>query len=177
MKNTNKLFTVLIISLSLLSLIACNPLQSFNLDSDQVVENAADITDFDLPEGYQPDFSVNVNGYRIAAFNPGDGISHIYFLQSENEVDEETLQKALDKLVPGTKDRESRMKVLETYAMVIRGEDTTVIINEGINSENVKYRQAMAAFPGKLGPAMIVISEPTSTWDQEKINVFLESIR
>ena len=43
------------------------------------------------------------------------------------------------------------MTVTEIRATIVRGQETTLVIIEGMNSEGVIYRQAAAAFQGKGG--------------------------
>jgi hypothetical protein len=59
----------------------------------------------------------------------------------------------------------------------VRGQETTLVINEGVNSEGVTYRWVTAAFQGKGGPALLVISEPVTRWSQETVETFIASIR
>jgi hypothetical protein len=69
------------------------------------------------------------------------------------------------------------MTVLETRPITVRGQETTLILSEGITEEGETYRQVMAAFQGKGGPALLVLSEPVTRWNQETVEVFIASIR
>ena len=77
----------------LAGLSACAGSSSVNLDAKQVYNDAGEIADFDLPDGYSADFSANLMGYTVASFSPGDGHSHIYLIQSDNESDSEKLDR------------------------------------------------------------------------------------
>jgi hypothetical protein len=68
------------------------------------------------------------------------------------------------------------MTVVETRPATGRGQETTLVINEGVNSEGVSYRQVTVAFQGS-GPALLVISEPVTRWSQETVETFIASIR
>ncbi len=50
------------------------------------------------------------------------------------------------------------------------------MILEGVNHENRPYRQAVGTFQGKSGQAMVVVSGPSATWDQEVVDKFIASI-
>ncbi|MCB8983380.1 MAG: hypothetical protein H6659_06135 [Ardenticatenaceae bacterium] len=152
-----------------LLLVACTA------DANEGANVAAQIADFDLPPGYTADFSVTVSGYSVAAYNPGDGHSHLYLIQSNKEEDGEALAAGLSKLVPGSGD--VRMTVVENRPVTVRGQNVTAVISEGLNSENTRYRQIMVAFQGKGGPALLALSTPVSTWDETMVANFLVSLR
>lgn len=165
------------LALALLAgLSACGTGYSINTDAEQVASAAAEIADFGLPAGYSADFTARLMGYTMAAFHPGDGHSHLYLIQSENEADGEQLESMLDQVAPGSSDPRTRMTVIESRPVTVRGEETTLVISEGVNSEGASYRQAAVAFQGKGGPALLVLSEPIESWDQASVDAFLASI-
>ena len=135
------------------------------------------IADFDLPAGYSADFSSSMLGYTVATYKGPNEPSHLYLIQSEKESDGDELAKMLAELAPGSSDPDSRMTVIEKRPVTLRGQDTTLIVSEGINSEDVPYRQITAAFEGKGGPALLMLSETVGAWDQAAVDEFLSSIR
>ena len=157
------------IVITLISLFACT--------SASVDEAGATIADFDLPAGYTFEFSTSMLGYTVAAYKGPNGPSHLYLIQSEQASDGDELAKMLVQLVPGAGGPDSDMTVIENRPATIRGQDVTLIVSEGFNSENVPYRQVTAAFDGKGGPALLVFSETLGAWDQETVDKFLASIR
>ena len=171
MKVKTSLLSVLIVLLT-----ACTGVPVVNLEAKKVVEAAGEIADFDLPDGYDADFSANLFGYTLAVFNSGDDYSHLYLIQSENESDWEKLAGMLDQLAPGSSDARTRMTIIESRPVVIRGKETTLILSEGVNSDDQAYRQATAAFQGLGGPAMVVISAPVNHWNQERVDTLLNSL-
>ena len=146
-------------------------------DAVQVSHTAAEIADFDLPAGYGADFSATVMGYTMAAYRHEDGRSHLYLIQSHDATKGETLDARLDELSAGRRDEYARMTTIETRPTRVRGQEATLVISEGSNSEDMAYRQATAAFQGKNGPALLVLSEPLSRWDEERVNEFVASLR
>jgi len=173
----NKIVLALLGITLLVGLAACSAAPAVNTDPAEVSRAANNIADFDLPLDYQPEFSASLAGYTMAAFNPGDGHSHLYLIQSQKEADGEMLAKSLQEFVPGLSDSYTRMTVIETLPVSVRGQDTTLIISENTNSEGELYRQAMAAFQGKGGPALLVLSEPVDRYDQAAVDAFLASIQ
>ena len=152
----------------LLSLFAC---------TTKAGDDPGAIADFDLPAGYSADFSTSMLGYTVAAYKGPNDPSHLYLIQSEKESDGDELAKMLAQLAPGSSDPNTRMTVIEKRPVTLRGQDATLIISEGVNSENVPYRQITAAFEGKGGPALLMYSETVDAWNQAAVDEFLSSIR
>lgn len=177
MNPITKIMLTVIGAIVLIALSACSTVEVINDDHQRVTSAASEIADFDLPTGYGADFSARLMGYTVAAFNPGDGYSHLYLIQSEDEADGEELAQMLDELAPGASDPQTRMTVVEIRPVTVRGQETTLVISEGVNSEGVAYRQAIVVFQGKGGPALLVLSEPVTRWNQETMDAFIASIR
>jgi len=161
----------------LATLFACAPRVSINSNPDDVSNAASQITDFELPADYAAEFTADLLGYSVAAYSPGDGHSHLYLIQSEKESDSEKLAEMLAQLVPGSSNPNTRLTVIEHRPATIRGQEVTVVISDGVNSEGDAYRQATVAFQGKGGPALLVLSEPMDRWNDETVNTFLASIQ
>lgn len=145
-------------------------------NTEKVASTAAEIADFDLPAGYSAEFSASLMGYTVAAYSTGDGHSHLYLVQSTDKADGEKLAQMLNELVPGAGDPQTRMTVIEIRPVTLRGQETTLVISEGVTSEGETYRQATVAFQGRGGPALLVLSEPVESWDQESVDAFIASI-
>lgn len=158
-------------------LVSCTTNISIKTDADTVASTTAEIADFDVPVGYDADFSARYENYVLVSFRPDDDHSHLYLVQSQDEADGEKLAAALAKLVPGLSDAQTRRRIIETRPVFVRGQSTNLILSEGVNSDGESYRQATAAFQGKGGPAIFVFSEPVSTWDQESVDALLASIQ
>lgn len=167
--------TMLIVLLTIL-LAGCDTDVAFNTKDAEVTSTAASIADFDLPEGYRPEFTVSLEGYTLAAFKPGDDHSHLYLIQSTNPADSQKLSQGLNELIPGKSDPQSRMTIVDTQTISVRGKEAALVISEGINGDGVLYRQAMLAFEGKAGPALLAFSEPVSVWNPDRVEALVSSI-
>jgi len=170
---TNFLYLILLA----LFLTACGENVSLSTDSGNVTSAAAEIVEFDLPAGYYADFSSTLMGYEVATYTRGDGPSHIYLIQSKNEADREKLDQVLDQLIIGSSDPQTRMTVIENRSVIVRGQETTLVISDAVNSEGLSYRQAAVGFSGNGGPALLVFSESTENWDQTTVDALISSIR
>lgn len=172
----NTLVKTFLFLVSLAGLTACGLGNTISDDAAKVSARAAEITEFDLPAGYRPEFSASLNGYSVASFKPEEKHSHLYLLQSEEQADGEKLTRMLEELAPGASNAQARTTVVENRAVQVRGQDATLVISDATNSEGQAYRQAMVIFQGKRGPALAMLSEPIENWDQAKVETFLASM-
>ena len=168
---------VLAIILLAVLLTACGVDVTLSSNSGNVTNTAAEIADFDLPVGYFADFSTTLMGYEVAAYTRRDGPSHIYLIQSDNESDGEKLAQVLNELVIGYGDPQTRMTVIENRSVSVRGQESTLVISDAVNSEGLSYRQAAVGFPGNDGPALLVFSESIENWDQATLDALISSIK
>ena len=173
----NKFLLITTAALLLATLSACTPNVTLNSNPDDVLDVASKIADFEPPAGYSAEFTASLLGYTVAAYNPGDGHSHLYLIQSEKESDGEKLEQMLAELVPGSSDPNTRLTVIDNRAATIRGQEVTLVISDGTNSDGELYRQVTAAFQGKGGPALLVLSEPIERWDPSAVDAFIASIQ
>jgi hypothetical protein len=173
----NSLSKILLVLILLAGLSACASSNSINMDAELVSSIAAQIADFDLPNGYNADFSAHLMGYAIASFRADDSSGHLYLIQADNEADGEKLAEMLRQLVPGAYDPQTRMTIIETRPVTIHGQEETLAVSEGVTSEGKSYRQTTVTFQGRGGPALLVISMPAESWDQASVDAFLASIQ
>jgi hypothetical protein len=68
------------------------------------------------------------------------------------------------------------MTIIETRPVTVREQEVTLVISEGITSEGETYRQVTAAFQGKGGPALLMLSEPVTSWNQQVVDALIASI-
>lgn len=178
-KLSKTIFTFITASLFWMGLLGCTAslAASINNTPEQVSETANEIAEIDVPAGYKAVFSASLNGYTVAGFQPDDDGSHLYLIQSEHAGDYLELERALEELRPGKHDFRTRMTVIETRPMMVRGQETTLVISEGVNSKGITYRQALVVFQGNKGPALMTFSEPTTRWNQKSVDTLIASIR
>lgn len=145
-------------------------------DAAKVSIAAGKIAEFTLPAGYREEYTVEKLGFTVAAYRGSGEHSHLVLAQSAVDWNID-LNDSLEKAAPGGYNQTTRMTVIETRPVTVRGEETTVVISEGKNSDGMAYRQLSMAFQGKGGPALLTIDEPASRWDADKIDEFIDSIR
>jgi hypothetical protein len=167
-----KTFTI---SLLTFLLAACGSHASLNTQDEKIWQAAETISVFQPPADFEPEVTVEFNDYTLISFSGNSPQSHLYLIQSQNEQDETRLSGVLNDLLPGASDFKQRTTVLENRPVTIRGKQSTLIISEGTNGDQIRYRQAMVQFAGNGGPALLVYSEPLSRWNEETLDALLAS--
>ncbi len=113
--------TTITLVLFALILTACGVGIRLSTDLGNGESAAVEIADFELPAGYYADFRSYAMGYTVAAYSRGTGPSHLYLIQSDDESDAEKLTQVLGELVVGSGDPQTRMTVIETRSVIVRG--------------------------------------------------------
>ena len=167
------------IVLALLALItsACGSDFSIGTSKSNIDQAVGEIADFDLPAGFQADFSTKLKGYTAVSYAGAESPSHLYLIQSANMLDAEKLSQALVQLVIGSGGPETNLTTVEVRSVEIRGQATELVISDAVNSEGTAYRQAAVSFQGNGGPALLVFSESHDNWDRSTLDNLLASIR
>jgi hypothetical protein len=70
-----------------------------------------------------------------------------------------------------------KIEVVDQVPATIRGQETTLVVSEGMNHDSQPFRQITAIFPGDGGQAMVVFERPADQWDQAEVDTFIASIR
>lgn len=149
------------------------------IDSEpaSVSEVGRAIADYDVPDRYTDAYAAEVADFSLVAYRNADTDGHIYLLQmpATMQVDPGALEAQL-RAASGTETL-VETAVVQHIPCRIRGQETTLVISEGLNHDNRPYRSASAIFPGKGGQALINISGPVEAWDQALIDAFVESFQ
>ena len=168
MNAISKLFFLLLTALLLAS---CSPAE--------VDKAAARIADFTPPAGFTAEYALDVADYSVVAYNGGDGHSHLFLAQApaDADIDQAGLEEAIDNAVPGKPDRTTRLAVVETRPVTIRGKETSLVISEGSSSDGSVYYQAAAMFEGKSGGvALVLLNKPADSFNADEVEEFVNSI-
>lgn len=146
-------------------------------DQAEVAASSEAIASYTLPAGFGDGYTVNIAGFSLVGYTGADGRSHIYLVQAPSGVvvDEEALQQRMGEAT-GSNDW-TEVTVVERQPCTIRGQESTLVISEGVNHDGERYRSASSLFEGKGGLALVNISAPSDHWDQEMVDTFIESLR
>jgi hypothetical protein len=141
--------TLLLIVLLSVALTSCAGLDIGGGTGTSIAETAARIANFKPPEGFKPEFAISLDAYTLVSYSPGDGHSHLYLIQSIDAEDKNQLDRAIKNILPGDNERETRMTVIEKRTVTVRGQETTLVLSEGIKGDGNLFFQAMVNFDGE----------------------------
>jgi hypothetical protein len=141
---------------------------------EKVSATASKIADFQVPDGFSQEYALEQFGITLAAYKGSDGHSHLMLAQMPEGTND--LESKLQTVVPGSVDRTTRLNVVERREATVRGQQATLVISDGTNSDGQPYRQLTTSFQGKNGPAILVISRPSSSWNQADVDQLIASI-
>ena len=143
-----------------------------------MIEEIATIT---LPDGFGSPFGMHVGEITSVGFASQSKNTHLMLAQfpqgttvNTNEMFKLITQYSLQ---PESRWNEGRTTVIEEKPVIIRGEETNLVISEGTSSDGNRYRSAVATFQGNIGPALLMIAGPVEEWDIEMIETFIASIQ
>ncbi len=152
----------------------------FQTDATQVNAAAARIADFNLPPGYRPEATAEIGGYLFVSYAPGDGHSHIQFVQgpAESLLDQATLEGYM-RQAAGSRGFDTKLgsHVVGSRQATVRGQSVTLLVGEAINHDGQPFRTVTGVFNGKGGPALVSVESPVGIWNQEAVDQFIASIR
>jgi hypothetical protein len=145
------------------------------------------IADYELPDGYQEQISMDFLVYTMvmigpkpksssaSAFGSGPIIMLAQFQIAANRQQME--QQMRQAFAQQYGQSGTNMKLVDVKKMTIRGEQVDVDTFEGTNNNSgLVFRQLLTYFPGKHGTAMLMIMGTAQQWDQKSVDQFIESI-
>jgi len=148
------------------------------VDSDPatVADVSHTIADYTLPDGFADGYVAQVVDYSLVSYTANDDHTHIYLMQAPPslKLDRAALEQQANQAV-GSNGWE-KVTVIERQPCQIRGEETTLVISEGVSHDGSRYRSASAVFAGNEGLALVNISGPSANWDQAMVDTFIASL-
>jgi hypothetical protein len=151
--------------------------QTIDNEPTKVAAVREDIADYTLPVGFGEAQAVRLANFSMVSYTAEDGQTHIFLFQAPGVLilDEYELERQMG-LATG-KDEWRDVTVIESQPCQIRGEESTLIISEGVSHDGSRYRSASAIFDGNGGTALVNISGPSEDWDQEMVDDFIASLQ
>jgi hypothetical protein len=148
-------------------------------DPAQAGEVTKDIADYDLPADFGEPYAREIAGFDLVSYTGQDGHSHIMFFQLPEgvELDPAEMERQLDEVAGSTGSAGLKTAVVEQYQATLRGQETTLVVSEGVNHDGQAFRQVTGIFQGNGGQALVVFERPASAWDPVEVEAFLASIR
>lgn len=164
--------------IALLAASACSSLP-YKTEAKEISAIAGRISGYALPQGYSEQFALDMLDYQLVSMQGPTANCHLYLVQApeDTEVDIAKLQEQA-RSMEGEKNRDSvrDLRVVETRTITLRGEPVSLLVSEGVNSDEQPYREATALFAGRNGPALVSISAPIDRWNWDLVDEFLASL-
>lgn len=151
---------------------------------------AAQIADYDLPEGYREAMGIDLMGMKMAMIAP-EGIT----TSGASGGLPAGLMIMLAQMPPGGGDAAAmqaqmqsamgqqggfgggQMQPAGTVDITIRGQPVTLQRSEGSAKNGQPVKMLAGAFEGKSGPAMVTVYASADGWDEAQAMAFLRSMR
>ncbi len=164
-----------------LGLLGSRIAQNTSSDPGQVANVAHNIADYQLPEGWQGQFSMSIAGVTMAGFRTNDSHGYAMMMQfpasmaGEQATMEQQFQQSMQRQMPGAP---QQLQTVGQQQATIRGQQVTLNVSEGTNSsDGVPYHALTGIFQGKGGPVLLAIGGPKATWNEQEVAAFIASIR
>jgi hypothetical protein len=154
--------------------------QSIKTDPTGVAQVSARIADFDLPPNYVQAAGASILIYDFVMYEPADHIPGMTIMlmqfKTGTAYSTQQMQQALERQ---SGQSSGTMKVVSSYKTTIRGQPSTVVIEESTSNYQAGFvlRQLETTFQGKGGTVMLMMTGETDTWDQSLADKFIASIR
>jgi hypothetical protein len=155
--------------------------RAMEYDAADVSREAETIADFELPDGYAPNYALTGAGFRMVDYDLGDGHSHLMLVQApewaglnQAKFEQQVRRNLGDKLKWG---EDTKSKIVDRRSLRVAGEPVEFAIREGVNSTGGDYRAMTGVWDSPKGQVLIYVEEPLAHWNQAEIDAFIASIR
>lgn len=149
---------------------------------EEVAIMAAGIADFEPPAGFGNPYGMKVLNITAVGYFSQDTSTHIFLTELPKNLNlnvEEIMQSLQEQSGKGQVTVNGGQFVsVEDRSVIIRGQQSTLIIKEGDSSEGENVRVGTVTFDSKQGnQAILMISGKASSWDDALVNDFIASIK
>lgn len=153
--------------------------EASSTEPQDVDDTVSQIVDLELPPGVTPAMSMNLLGITMVGYTAPDNNTTIFLFQVPPNTDMpmEQFQEQIKRMAEQQTGERFNLEEIGSQTYTIRGQTTDLTIYEGTGNSGNTIRQMIGAFEGKGGPAWIIVSGPTSTWDQQLIDRFINAMR
>ena len=156
--------------------------QNTTENPQDVAKIASGIADFDVPEEFNKQYGMKLGSWTLVQYMTQDEKSILFVTQfpagTSINVDEMMRQIRNNSRNPNSPWYNTDTTLVEQRPITIRGQETTLSVNEGTTKEGIPYRMANAEFQGNgEGPALFMIAGPADQWDIQWVEDFIASIR
>jgi hypothetical protein len=148
-------------------------------DQSQINRISDELADYDLPPGYEEEFVMNILGIQaLIITNQSDGamITMMQFNSNLYGNSEATRQQFRETFMQQYQNNDIQFSPVDQRQIDIRGEEATVWVYEGFDSQGNDFRQWVTVFEGQNGTIFLMIVGRESTWNDAEMEAFVQSI-
>jgi len=153
----------------------------YKIDPTLAASTANEIVDFKPARGYFPASTMKIPGYGMlvdyAYSDSAENKMVLLQILDHKEINENTVVILQEMINQYSKNNLMNLQTIDARMVDVRSKPAQVIINEGVNAENVNCRQIWVAFEGKSGTVMLMVLGPSQGWDQKAYDAMIASIR
>jgi hypothetical protein len=158
---------------------------NITMDSKKVRTMANEFISYELPDGYSEQMGMDFLVYKMVILgsdfkssSSGSAIILTHFQATQGMTPEEMTEQMQKSFEQQSSQKGMKYEFVESRTVTIKGEETTLNVNQGTDSSGDTVTQWIANFPGKNGGIVILmIQGPSDTWDEAVLNDFLASIK
>jgi len=153
---------------------------SIIVDDPAEIQHVADqLADYQLPAGYHEEFVMDLFGIKALFITHSSTNSVIMMMQfNENLFGdvEQAREQFQDTFLQQFQGEAITFTPTGQQQVIIRGQETTLLIYEGSDSDGNQYEQWVTVFDGKNGTVMLMIYGAEGSLNQTELISFLDSI-
>ncbi|HEX9117072.1 MAG TPA: hypothetical protein VGA61_13475 [Anaerolineae bacterium] len=146
----------------------------------QVANVAHTIVDYQLPEGWQAQFGMNIAGVAMAGFRTNDSQGYAMLMKfpaalaGNESAMENQFNQSMQRQNPGAP---RQMQTVGRQTVTIRGQSVQLTVSEGTNGKGVPFHALTGFFQSDSGPVLLSVGGPKATWNEQQVMAFIASIR
>jgi hypothetical protein len=149
-------------------------------NTNEVAQVTAEIADFELPAGFDYPYALQVADFTMVSYLSQNKNTSLFLAQFPQGTDL-NVGEMLDTIGRGVGNPRgfrysAQMTTVEETPVMVRGQETTLTIQEGVSAEGVAFRLAIVAFEGKGGPALLVVDCNANEWNSEMVTGLISSL-
>lgn len=151
-------------------------------DPQKVTKVASEIARFNVPDGFNPVYSMRIADFTMAQYMTRDEKSVILLTQFPQGTSI-NMDEMMRQIQEGSRRQNSPWynmdtALVEQKPVIIRGEETTLSISEGTDDKGVTYRMASTTFQGNGGGrTVLMVVAPADQWNDGMVKDFIASIQ
>lgn len=158
--------------------------QGITDDPAKAAELGKQIVEYEVPDGYEEKGGMDMMGFRMVIIGPENKNAGLVLMLmglpnmgGDPDAMRQQMEQSLGQSQGGSSGNNITWTSSEEEEMTIRGQDVTVLIQEGEDEAGDKFKQLSGVFEGPNGVVMLMALSPLDDWDDEVVAAFIESIK